>query len=275
MFSNHRLVSSKKGQPLGMPALIEYSSLEENVSLCTGLGFNFIELNMNMPYCFPENLPAEKVREAGRSNGIEFTLHAHDEVDLASFHDSVREGHIRRCEQALEWCAESGAKLFNLHINPGVYFTLPDRRVWIFDQYRDLFKETLVESMAYLIDLGKSSGVTVCVENSSNFHLPFISETLDELSKLDGFQITWDTGHDAKVAYAERPVLMRYKDRIAHMHLHDYDGNSDHQVLMTGEIDVPGMLSFARERKARVLIETKTALSLQQSMERLRQAHLI
>ena len=68
---------------------------------------------------------------------------------------------------------------------------------------------------------------------------------------------------------------MRHKDRIAHMHLHDYDGKSDHQPLMTGEIDVPAMLKFAKERNARVLVETKTAISLQQSMERLKQAHLI
>jgi sugar phosphate isomerase/epimerase len=115
----------------------------------------------------------------------------------------------------------------------------------------------------------------VCTENSSNFQLPFVSDALDELSKLDGFKITWDTGHDAKVKYAERPVLMRHRDRIAHMHLHDYDGKSDHQVLMTGEIDIAGMLNFAKERNSRVLIETKTAISLRQSMQRLWQAHLI
>jgi hypothetical protein len=59
------------------------------------------------------------------------------------------------------------------------------------------------------------------------------------------------------------------------MHLHDYDGKSDHQVLMTGEIDIAGMLNFAKERNSRVLIETKTAISLRQSMQRLWQAHLI
>jgi sugar phosphate isomerase/epimerase len=258
-----------------MPALIEYSSLEENVALCTRLGFDFIELNMNMPYSFPENLSAEKVREAAEANGIEFTMHAHDEVDLASFHGTVRDGHLRRCEEALMWCADSGTKLLNLHINPGVYFTLPDHRVWIFDQYRQRFKETLVESMTYLLDMGKSNGVTISTENSSNFHLPFITEALKELVRLDGFCITWDTGHDAKVAYAERPVLLSHKERIVHIHLHDYDGKSDHQVLMTGEIDIPGMLAFAKERNARVLVETKTSLSLQQSMENLRQAQLI
>ena len=260
---------------MGMPALIEYSSLEENVALCNDLGFDFIELNMNMPYSFPENLPAKKVREMADVHGIEFTMHAHDEVDLASFHGSVRRGHLQRCAQALDWCAESGAKLLNVHINRGVYFTLPDHQVWIYDQYRDRFKEALVESMAYLIDLGRSNGVMVCTENSSNFQLPFVSDALEELSKINGFNITWDTGHDAKVNYAERPVLMRHRERIAHMHLHDYDGKCDHQVLMTGEIDIAGMLKFAEERKARVLLETKTADSLRQSMNRLRQAHLI
>ena len=255
--------------------MIEYSSLEENVALCTRLGFDFIELNMNMPYSFPENLPPEKVREAAEAHGIEFTMHAHDEVDLASFHEPVRKGHVQRCAEALEWCAEAGAKLLNVHINRGVYFTLPDHQVWIYDQYRDRFKETLVDSMSYLIDLGRSQGVMVCTENSSNFQLPFVSDALDELSKLKGFSITWDTGHDAKVGYAERPVLMKHQDRITHMHLHDYDGKTDHQPLMTGEIDVPAMLKFARDRKARVLVETKTAPSLEQSMGRLRQARLV
>ena len=33
----------------GMPTLIENRTLEENVSLCSSLGLQFIELNMNFP----------------------------------------------------------------------------------------------------------------------------------------------------------------------------------------------------------------------------------
>jgi hypothetical protein len=33
----------------GMPTLIENQTLEENVNLCSNLGLNFIELNMNFP----------------------------------------------------------------------------------------------------------------------------------------------------------------------------------------------------------------------------------
>ena len=35
----------------GMPTLIELNSIKENVELCKELNLNFIELNMNMPYC--------------------------------------------------------------------------------------------------------------------------------------------------------------------------------------------------------------------------------
>ncbi len=33
----------------GMPTLIENHTLEENIDLCSSLGLNFIELNMNFP----------------------------------------------------------------------------------------------------------------------------------------------------------------------------------------------------------------------------------
>ena len=33
----------------GMPTLIENHTLEDNIDLCSSLGLNFIELNMNFP----------------------------------------------------------------------------------------------------------------------------------------------------------------------------------------------------------------------------------
>jgi hypothetical protein len=53
------------------------------------------------------------------------------------------------------------------------------------------------------------------------------------------------------------------------MHLHDYHGRTDHQVLFTGEIDIIGMVVFAQAHGMSVVLETKTIDSLVQSMERL------
>jgi sugar phosphate isomerase/epimerase len=142
--------------------------------------------------------------------------------------------------------------------------------VWIFDKFYDQFSENLVGAFRTLLDRANSHGIKLSVENVCNFDLPFIERVLDELVRLEGFHLTWDVGHDAKTGYKERPVLMRHETNLAHMHLHDYDGKSDHQVLFTGEIDIIGMVMFAQAHGMSVVLETKTIDSLVQSMDRLR-----
>ncbi|KQX68022.1 hypothetical protein [Paenibacillus sp. Root444D2] len=58
---------------LGMPTLIEFKTLEQNVDLCKELGLDFIELNMNLPICLPENLSYQEIRQMKNEYGIEFT----------------------------------------------------------------------------------------------------------------------------------------------------------------------------------------------------------
>ena len=59
---------------LGMPSLIECSSLEENAILCRQLGLDFIELNMNLP-AFGENRleDTDYFQEIAREYGEEVT----------------------------------------------------------------------------------------------------------------------------------------------------------------------------------------------------------
>ena len=120
---------------MGMPALIEFSSVEENALLCQELGLDFVELNMNMPYCFPQNLPSGQVRRLASELDVHFTMHMPDDFDLGSLHPPVRQGTLDRSMEALDWAIDSELRLLNFHINPGIYFTLPKFRVWIFDKF--------------------------------------------------------------------------------------------------------------------------------------------
>lgn len=54
------------------------------------------------------------------------------------------------------------------------------------------------------------------------------------------------------------------------MHLHDYNGKSDHQILFSGEVDIKEMLSFANNYNLNVVIEVKTIDSLRKSINKLR-----
>jgi sugar phosphate isomerase/epimerase len=255
---------------LGIPTLIEMPDFQRTVDLALRLKADFIELNMNMPEFCPEALPAKRVRECREETGLDFTVHMPDDTDLASFHDPIREGHVQRFGETARWAAESGARLINLHLSPGIYFTLPDRKVWIYQNYYHRFLGNLQEAYGKVIDYAREYGISVCTENVVNFHIPFVGRAIDDLCEIPGFYLTWDVGHDARTGYLEREVLLRHADRVQHMHLHDYNGVSDHQVPGTGEIDIPGMLRFARERGASVLVETKTEVSLAESVKAVR-----
>lgn len=255
---------------LGMPTLVEYTSLIENIQLCNSLGLNFIELNMNLPICTPESLSPSELRYYKEKYEMDFTIHLPEEIDLSSFHPSIRKGHTERCRQAMEWANLSGIKTLNMHLNNGIYFTLPDRRVWINEQYKSKFSELLYESYLELYHLANAYDIELCIENTGNFHIPYIRQALDKLSAFHNFFLTWDVGHDAKAGFEEESIFTHFNERIRHMHLHDYNGKSDHQSLYTGIVPVNSRLDFARKYDLSVVIEVKTSEALAESIAKIK-----
>ena len=255
---------------LGMPTLIELTDPGDTVSLCQSLNLDLIELNMNMVNFCPENLNPEEVRKIKDNKAIDFTLHLPEEIDLASFHPSIRRGHLQRCRKALKWSYRAGIELVNLHINSGIYFTLPQEKVRIYDRYEEKFLDNLMESFEELTAIAAEKNIKICLENSSNFHFPYIRKALNKLCTFSEIGLTWDSGHDAAVNFREKEVMLKHKDKISHLHLHDFSNGSDHQVLFTGEVDIEEMLALAAERQLRVIIETKTATALEKSVKKLR-----
>jgi sugar phosphate isomerase/epimerase len=255
---------------LGMPTLIEFKTLEQNINLCKDLNLDFIELNMNLPICLPENLSYQELRNIKKRYGIEFTVHLPEEIDLASFHPSIRMGHFKRCKETIEWASLAGIHTLNMHLNNGIYFTLPNEKMWINEQYESEFHYLLQESYSQLYQLANSIDIILSIENTCNFHIPFIGRALEMLMKFDNFYLTWDVGHDAKVNFKEEVVFQKFFDRIKHMHLHDCNDNSDHQPLYNGKVPINERLQFAEKYGLSVVVEVKTSTSLQESIQQIK-----
>ena len=241
----------------GIPALIGYQELRPNLDLCKDLGLDFVELNMNLPYSFPENISTRDVR-AAMKDGMRFSVHLHDELDLGSLQPSVRQGHIQRCEEALRWGSRHGVFLINLHLNPGVYFTLPDRKVWVYERYLEEHIESLNDSFGRLSSLAESLGIRICVENTGHFTLPFMRKAAESVIDLPSVGLCWDIGHDGRSGLKEESFMLSHIDRVWHMHFHDWDGRSDHQIPFTGQLECDRYLRLAKEREMSVLVEVKT-----------------
>ncbi|MEF2965811.1 sugar phosphate isomerase/epimerase family protein [Paenibacillus sp. M1] len=255
---------------LGMPTLIEYRNIQDNIQLCKELELEFVELNMNLPIFLPETLPAQDILKLKKHHGIDFTIHLPEELDLSSFHQPIRKGHIERCKETIKWAQAAEIKTVNMHINNGIYFTLPHTRVWINEQYEERFLALLLDSCSELYELCEQTSVQLCIENTSNFHIPFIRRALEKLSDIyDHFCITWDVGHDAIGGYGDQAFILAHSEKVRHMHIHDYNGKSDHQPLFSGQVPLGDRLQFAKDRNLSVVVEVKTSSALKDSISKL------
>nr|WP_312578757.1 TIM barrel protein [Sedimentibacter sp.] len=259
----------------GMPALVEYTSLIQLVELCLDLKLDFIELNMNLPYNFIDNINPSELKNISKETNIEFTMHMPDEADLGTFYESVRKGYVELFSDTLDWAYESGVKLLNLHIIEGAKMTLPDKKIYIYDQYSDEYLNSFLKSIETLSGKANKYDITLSIENSHNFGKTYIQRVLDNAITYPKVSLTWDTGHDAVSNFTDKQYLIKNVNKIEHMHFHDAKGQKDHQVPFDGDLNIRELIKFAKQQAIRMLIEVKTKDSLRKSVQILRDEKLI
>ncbi len=258
-----------KAVRLGMPTLIELADLDAQVAACRQLGLDFIELNLDCPQYLPECIAPARLRQVTAQTGVGFTAHLPESFDFASFHAPVREGYLQFCQQIIEWASDAGISLLNLHLHPGVYFTLPTHKVWLYPQYQTKFHDNLFASFSTICQLARACNIVLCIENGGHLQLPHVANAVHELLELGegSLRLTWDVGHDAAAGFADRPFLLAHRDFIFHMHLHDACGTRNHLPLGEGDAPIDEMLTLAETLGLSVVLETKTLTGLQQSVQ--------
>ncbi|QVK17834.1 sugar phosphate isomerase/epimerase [Mycoplasmatota bacterium] len=256
----------------GMPSLVEFNSIEENVLFCKKLQLDFVELNMNMFYCLPENNNIKKINLLRDKYQIDFTMHFPEEIDFGTFYEEVQDANIALFQRYVEYGAKIGVETINVHLLPGVRITLPDKIVWSYEKNIDKYITNLTEAFKKLIAIAKPYHIKVCIENT---RVPsFLENVFLKLKNIEDLYFTYDIGHDAKSNYNVEPIYQKLGEKVKHMHLHDYDKVTDHQVLFKGIINLYDKLEFAKRNQMRVVIEVKTTEALKKSVENLLIRHL-
>ena len=255
----------------GMPTLIEYDTVEENLALCRWLGLDFIELNMNLPQYQTQALREHlhDYRKLAAETGVFFTLHLDENLNFADFNPLVREAYGRTAVETIRIAKALSIPVLNLHMPTGVYFTLPEKKVYLFASYPSDYMAA-VKAFRDLCEreIGDAP-IRMCIENTDGYR-DFQQEAIETLLESPCFALTWDIGHSHAAGDADEPFLLAHRDRLAHFHLHDAKGKSNHLALGTGEIDLPARLRIAESQHCRCVIETKTAEALEQSVQYLK-----
>ena len=249
-----------------MPSLIECAGIEENVRLCRKFGLDFIELNMNLPMFRSDEL--SHAIDYAQKHGVGITLHADENLNCMDFSVPVADAYLSVLIDTIQIARECGVPTVNLHLNRGVYFSLPDRKIFLYDTYRERYLDR-VQEMRDRCAEAAGKDVRVLVENTNGF-LPFQRAAIDLLLKSDTFGLTWDIGHSQTAAIDDTSFLLGHLNRVEHFHIHDVHSGKCHLALGTGIMDIQRYLALAEKRNARCVIEIKTAEALAQSVEWLR-----
>lgn len=250
----------------GMPTLIENKNLEENISLCRELGLQFVELNMNFPmYQIPQLEETAYLKRLARENAVYFTIHLDENLNVCDFNPLVADAYMETMERAIKAAKEIGAPLLNMHMNHGIYVTLPDRKVRLFGEYRETYLAAIRRFRELCEKTAGGSGVKICIENTDGYQ-DFEKEAIDYLLQSEMFALTWDIGHSHACENVDEPFLMQRKDRLYHFHIHDAKGTGNHRTLGSGEIDLAQRIGLARSAGCRCVVETKTIEALRHSV---------
>ena len=250
----------------GMPTLIETKTLDDCAALCGALGLSFVELNMNLPQYQLGKINTERFIKTAERYGIYYTIHLDENLNVSDFNPYVAEAYRRTVKETISTAKALNAPILNMHLPRGVYFTLPDRKVFLFDEY----KETYLKSIADFRDECENeiggSNIKICIENTDGY-TDYQTEAADLMLKSPVFGLTFDIGHNHGAGGADEPMIMERAGRLYHVHMHDALGRKNHLALGTGELDLKKYLRLADERGCRVVLETKTVDALMQSVD--------
>lgn len=250
---------------LGMPTLIETETLADCAALCNKLGLDFIELNMNLPQYQPGEMDVQQCLALAQRYGISYTIHLDENLNVSDFNPHVARAYTQTVMETITLAQKLSAPVINMHLARGVYFTLPQKRVYLYDVYRERYLRSMEAFRDACTRAVGDSGITIGVENCDGF-TPVQREGLSILLKSPVFGLTFDVGHDHACGGADKPFILANREKLRHMHLHDAMGSKNHLALGTGEMDILACLQLARAQNCCVVLETKTIEGLCQSV---------
>lgn len=188
---------------------------------------------MNLPQYQTISLDTDRLEAAANRYGIYFTIHLDENLNVSDFNPFVAQAYTRTVLETIRIARRLNIPVLNMHLSEGVYFTLPDRKIFLYEQYREqylqsirLFRETCENSIG-------PSNLKICIENSSGY-TDFQLLALDLLLESTVFALTFDIGHDYCINHKDEPIIISRRDRLHHFHFHDATAGKNHLPLGAG-----------------------------------------
>lgn len=192
------------------------------------MGLDFIDLSLEPPAAASWRVDTSTIRRTLGDFNMKVVGHTAYYLPFASPFEDIRKAAVSECKRCLEKFGDLGARWMNIH--PDRHIPMHDRAFWI---------ERNLVSLHEMHETSVATGVKLMIEN-----LPGVFNTVKEMAEIldpiPGLGLHLDVGHaNLQVAYNTTDELVaRFGPRLAHVHLHDNNGNADlHLPLGAGRID--------------------------------------
>ena len=245
---------------LGMPTIIDFSSVDKNIEFAIENGYEFIELNLNLPYV-QDYINSKKIP----SNELKYTLHFFDEADFGLY-DEVSDAYILLLDKYLK-NSYTYIKQVNVHLNVGPIVTVSGKKNYIYKINYELYITRLKRNLIKVKKLCEKYNVSLVLENIVS--LDFIKNTIEDLE--DTFSFTYDIGHDYTSGNSLNEYFSNNLENFKEMHFHDSTKSKCHLELGTGELDVRKIYDLVKNKINYIVIEVKSKNDLINSIRYLKE----
>ena len=243
---------------IGMPTLVEFDTILENVEFAKKNHLDFIELNMDLPYC--------QAMDHLSDYSILFTMHLSEEIHIADLNERLRKAYLEEAIREITLGIKNGIKRYTIHFDSGVYFTLPEGKTFLNEKYLVLYQSHFEDSCRKLEKLAEENDLMINFENTK-IH-SFIQSAVDIVHKYPHLGFTLDIGHNEKDGDQAYPLFYQ-TGKIRHIHMHDTDGKKDHLAIGPGNVDFTKYKDLFQDNY--VVLEVKKSEDLQLSVQNIKE----
>ncbi len=244
---------------LGMPTIIDFSTVEENIEFALQNEYKFIELNLNLPYV-QDYIESKKVP----TNALKYTLHFFDEADFGLY-DEVSEAYIKLLDRYLK-NSYMYINQVNVHLNIGPVVTVSGVKNYIYNINYATYITRLKRNLLKVKEVCNKYSVSLVLENIVS--LDFIYNTIKDLES--DFNFTYDIGHDYTSGNYLNNYFINNLDKFKEMHFHDSTKTKCHLELGTGDLDTKNIYDIVKNKIEYIVIEVKSKQDLINSIKYLK-----
>lgn len=253
----------KKNFRVGMPVLMEFDTVEENVIVAKTLGLDFVELNINMLYCTPTESFRQELLDLKEKYSISFTMHYYDTLQISSDSRHYRNYVYTEVSEIGKYLENVVDKMV-FHIEPGAYMTINSVKNYVFAKDPNYVKRT-INTMKTVQEILSTFHIDSVFENVP-IH-PFMEELYKDVS-INKLPMCYDIGHD--VIYNDYLFMSfkeKYKPTIKHMHMHNVYNKKDHQEITKGELLITKYIDYCNQNRIDCVVEVKDLENLKRSID--------